>query len=132
MTSVVDLIRADHDAVEKMFEDYWEMNSHPDKRHHAEKICAELDKHANAEEEKVYQHISEDIREHSIEEHDKIREAIDMIKSGEGLLDDHMHKLEDAVKHHVAEEEDKLLPELEARGPEVLESLGAEFEEAKK
>lgn len=129
--NVVELIRADHAAVEDMFDKYHDLAA-PDKRHLAEKICDELDKHASAEEEKVYQHIDAELREHSIEEHDQIRAACEKIKSGQGDLDTHVAELEQAVTHHVQEEEENLLPQLEQRDEAVLDSLGKEFEEAKK
>ena len=131
MTSVVDLIKADHKAVEELFAKAKNCTSEPDKRHIADKICIELKKHAYAEEAVVYPHLPEDMREHALDEHDEIRSAVDGIESGQGLLDDHLKALEEAVTHHVGEEEESVLPHLEERETAILESLGKEFEEAK-
>lgn len=136
MSDVVDKIEHDHREVEQMFAEF--KSSH-DKRL-ALKICDELDKHTKAEDSAVYPVFDEELSN----EHDKVQEASGEHKEARQLIgrirntDDETHladlmtQLEQAIQHHVSEEEREMLPKARQELPaEELDELGERFEEAK-
>src|SRR6476619_2031867 len=111
---VVDKIEHDHREVERLFAEF---KSSPS-RDRALQICDELEKHTRAEDAAVYPVFDQELTN----EHDKIDEAehehqdarhlIGRVRNttDESHLAELMNQLEQAVAHHVREEETEMLP----------------------
>jgi hemerythrin superfamily protein len=137
MPDVIDLIEADHREVESLFAQFKQNGS----KDTALKICDALAAHAGAEEQVFYPVIRDDVRDgqklasEGEEEHGEARQLIGRIKNtrDEGHLAELVNELEQAVSHHVSEEESAMLPKSrETLGAERLEQLGSDFQAAKK
>jgi GH15 family glucan-1,4-alpha-glucosidase/hemerythrin-like domain-containing protein len=136
MGDVVDLIEQDHREVEQMFAEF--KKSHDKSK--AIEICDELDRHTKAEDEAVYPVFEKELSNEKAkiddaeDEHKEARQLIGRIRQtdDEGHLVDLMNQLEQAIKHHVEEEESDMLPKARNELPaEELDELGDKFEEAK-
>jgi hemerythrin superfamily protein len=136
MTDVIQLIEHDHREVEDLFAKFRTTKdaSIPPQ------ICDDLDKHADAEEQALYPAIEADVPngesmvKEAVDEHKEARQLIGRIRQtkDEDHLAELMHELEQAVAHHVDEEESEVLPKTRAAlSPERLEELGKKFESAK-
>jgi hemerythrin superfamily protein len=136
MADVTKLIETDHREVETLFDQFKLDRS----KQTAMKICDELDAHAMAEEKVFYPAVRDDVPEgkklakEGEDEHGEARQLIGRIKNTEH--EDHLvelvTQLEQAVSHHVQEEESEMLPKSrEALSASRLEELGAQFEAAK-
>ena len=133
---VVDRIEHDHREVEQMFAEFRQSPS----KGKAAKICDELDKHTRAEDAAVYPVFEEELsnekdKVHEAEgEHKEARQLIGRIRntSNEEHLVELMGKLEQAINHHVHEEESEMLPKARRELPDQeLSELGEKFERAK-
>jgi hemerythrin superfamily protein len=127
---VIELLQQDHRKVEGLFNDY--QSSKDDET--AEQICRELEMHTTVEEEIVYPRLAEidaELEQHAEEEHDKAKELIDQIRAKPDDVAGLVEQLQQAVQHHVNEEENKAFPEMRARLGADLEDLGAAVEERK-
>jgi hemerythrin superfamily protein len=136
MTDVTRLIETDHREVEGLFAQFKKDGS----KSAALEICKELEAHADAEERVFYPVVRDDVpggtklASEGEEEHGEARHLIGRIKNteNESHLADLVNQLEQAVSHHVEEEESEMLPKTrEALDPQRLEELGSEFEAAK-
>jgi hemerythrin superfamily protein len=136
MTDVTQLIEHDHREVEGLFAQFKTDRS----KGTALKICDELDAHADAEEKVFYPVVRTDVPEgkkladEGKEEHGEARQLIGRIKNtqDEGHLVELVEQLEQAINHHVSEEESEMLPKArKALATARLEALGGEFEAAK-
>jgi hemerythrin superfamily protein len=136
MTDVTKLIETDHREVEALFSQYKEDG----KKQTALKICEELDIHASAEELVFYPAVRDEVpdgqklAQEGNEEHGEARQLIGRIKNTEDTshLADLVNQLEEAISHHVSEEETEMLPKArDAMTAERLDELGSEFQAAK-
>jgi hemerythrin superfamily protein len=136
MPDVTELIETDHREVEALFAQF---KSSKDPKV-AEKICDELDAHAAAEEQAVYPRFEEEVPgteklvKEGEKEHGEARQLIGRIKntSDPQHLAELVGELEQAVQHHVKEEETEMLPKARQElDSGRLEALGADFEAAK-
>jgi hemerythrin superfamily protein len=136
MPDVTMLIETDHREVESLFAHFKSDRS----KATAMRICEELDAHADAEERVFYPVVREEVPEggnlvkEAEDEHKEARELIGRIKNtnDDTHLGDLVNQLEQAVSHHVSEEEEEMLPKSrDALTPQRREELGAEFEAAK-
>jgi hemerythrin superfamily protein len=136
MPDVTMLIETDHREVESLFAQFKSDGS----KATAMKICEELDAHADAEERVFYPVVREEVPEggdlakEAEDEHKEARELIGRIKNTDDgtHLGDLVNQLEQAISHHVSEEEKEMLPKSrDALTPQRREELGAEFEAAK-
>jgi hemerythrin superfamily protein len=136
MTDITQLIQSDHREVEALFAKFKEDGT----KQVALQICDELEAHASAEETVFYPVVHDDVPEgaeladEGNQEHSEARQLIGRIKNTGD--DDHLAELvgelEQAINHHVSEEESEMLPKArESLSAERLDALGAEFEEAK-
>lgn len=136
MADVIALIEHDHHEVEDLFAKF---KSTKDEAV-ATQICDELDKHADAEEKAVYPAIEAQVPdgksmvEEAVDEHKEARQLIGRIRQTKDP--DHLaqlvNDLEQAISHHVEEEESEVLPKMrEAMNTDELEELGEAFESAK-
>jgi hemerythrin superfamily protein len=136
MADVTQLIEKDHREVESMFEQFKTSKDQAI----ANRICDELDAHASAEEKVFYPVVDSKVSGgHKLategeEEHAKARHLIGRIRqSSKGdTIEDLIGQLEQAVSHHVREEESEMLPKARQDiSPDRLDELGEEFERAK-
>ena len=127
---VIELLQQDHRKVEGLFTDY--QSSKDDET--AEQICRELEMHTTIEEEIVYPRLAEidaELEQHAEEEHDKAKGLIARIRAKPDDVAGLVEQLQQAVQHHVNEEETKAFPKMRARLGAELEDLGSAVEERK-
>jgi hemerythrin superfamily protein len=133
---VTKLIETDHREVEGLFAQFKQDGS----KELALQICEELDAHASAEEAVFYPVVSsevpsgEQLADEGEEEHGEARQLIGRIKNTEddSHLSELVTQLEEAVSHHVQEEESEMLPKArEALDAGRLSELGGQFQAAK-
>lgn len=136
MPDVVDRIQHDHREVEQLFAAF---RQSPEKAKALE-ICDELEKHTKAEDAAVYPVLAEELSDEqskvqeASDEHKEARQLIGRIRntSDDSHLEDLMTQLEQAIQHHVQEEESEMLPKARRELPsDELDELGQRFEEAK-
>jgi hemerythrin superfamily protein len=136
MTDVVELIERDHREVEQLFSEF--KTSHD--ANVATKICDELTKHTHGEEEAVYPIVADKVDDgaklarEAETEHKEARQLIGRVRNttDEEHLVDLMQQLEQAIQHHVSEEEDEMLPKArQAISADELDKMGRSFEAAK-
>jgi hemerythrin-like domain-containing protein len=137
MPDVVDRIEHDHREVEQLFAEFQGSKS----KATATKICDELDKHTKAEDSAVYPVFAEELSaekgkvKEATDEHKEARQLIGRIRNTDDSnhLTELMTQLEQAIQHHVKEEETEMLPKARRELPaEELDELGAKFQDAKK
>jgi hemerythrin superfamily protein len=141
-SDLVELIIADHHDFERMFAEL-ERGAHSAdyRKRLTDHLIAHLTRHAVAEEQLLYPTArdklpdGDELADHEIEEHN---EAEAEMKELEGLEPLHpeferlVGKLIEDVRHHLEEEEGKLLPKIRsACSPDELHRLGRSFELAK-
>lgn len=133
MTDVVDLIMNDHRELERLFE---VLLNEPEKRANLLPVMTTLlTAHSRAEEAEVYPKALEaggaEEVQHSQKEHleaDELAERLCATDPTSADFEPALQKLVDAVKHHVGEEEQKVLPGMRERlDAGTLETLGQAF-----
>lgn len=130
----VGLLEADHREVEDLFEAYESLTEAADKKALADRICLALKVHTQVEEEFFYPPARErtgdgDLIDEAIVEHMGAKTLIAQIEAGlpgQPLYDAKIRVLGEQVRHHVAEEEQELFPEVRATNLD-LEALGAKL-----
>lgn len=120
--SVLDLLKADHRKVEKLFAAL-ERADKDQKVELAREICIELSVHAEAEERAFYpaardalDEEGDDLVREAIVEHRTLKQLIADIDGSspkQDLFDANLKVLKEYVEHHVKEEEKELFPKLE-------------------
>ena len=109
------LLKADHRAVEELFEKFEKASGDGRKQSLAEEICLELSVHAQIEEEIFYPacegKVEEDLLKESYVEHDGAKVLIAQIINGEPsdeFYDAKVKVLSEEIQHHVEEEEKRM------------------------
>ena len=109
------LLKADHRAVEELFEKFEKASGRERKRKLAEEICLELSVHAEIEEEIFYPacegKVDDDLLKESYVEHDGAKVLIAEIMNGgpsDEYYDAKVKVLQEEIEHHVEEEEKRL------------------------
>ena len=109
------LLKADHRAVEELFEKFEKASGSERKRKLAEEICLELSVHAQIEEEIFYPacegKVEEDLLKESYVEHDGAKVLIAEILAGgpdDEFYDAKVKVLSEEIEHHVQEEEKRM------------------------
>ena len=141
--NAVDLLIADHESVEDLFEKFEELTERAEKGQQelADRIMTELVTHAAIEEQLFYPAVRAaipdldlDVRE-DLEEHYVVEQLLaDIVKidSTHERFRPKMLVLIENVRHHVEEEEEDMFPRVRKEmDDDVLEELGAAMEEAK-
>jgi len=149
------LLKADHKAVRKLFDQFDKMaggEGDPEERHAlATQICAELTVHAQVEEEIFYPALREALDDQALldeaeVEHASAKDLIEQLESmtpEEELFDAKVTVLGEYIKHHVEEEEGEMFKavgkgdldlvalgeSMAARREELREELGLDAEE---
>ncbi len=108
------LLKADHRAVEELFEAYENARGKASKMKLAKQICLELSVHATIEEEIFYPAVSgsveEDMLDEAYVEHDGAKVLICELMAGapeDDFYDAKVKVLSEEIKHHVKEEEQR-------------------------
>jgi hypothetical protein len=111
-TDAIALLKADHKAVEALFEAFEEAEAASRKQKLAHEICTELKIHTMIEEEIFYPafrgKIEDDTMDEAYVEHDGAKVLINDIEAGspeDHFYDAKVHVLSEEIKHHVKEEE---------------------------
>ena len=139
--NAVELLKADHDIVRKLFQDVKESD---ESKHPSifKKIKAELDVHAHIEETIFYPKLQEDgdkelvdIVLEGIEEHRQmkmfLRQLADLTEGSE-QFEPKLKVLMEDTDHHVKEEEDKMFPLVKEQfDSSALNQLGDKLEAEK-
>lgn len=132
------LLKADHRAVEKLFDAFEKTKDgdHEAKGTLARRACEELTVHAIIEEELLYP-----AAHHALEKQDEIDideayvehylvktliEKFESLRPGDAGFDATFKVMSELVKHHVEEEESELFPELRKSGVDLI-ALGAKL-----
>ena len=109
------LLKADHRAVEELFEKFEKASGDGRKREIAGKICMELTIHAQIEEEIFYPacegKVEEDMLKEAYVEHDGAKVLIAEIEKGgpdDDYYDAKVKVLSEQIEHHVQEEEQRM------------------------
>ena len=134
------LLRADHQKVEGLLEQFEKARGEGRKGEIAEQICQELTVHAQVEEEIFYPAARDALRESDGElldeatvEHASAKDLIAQIEGaspGDELFDAKVKVLGEYVQHHVKEEQNELFPKLRKTKLDLKE-LGARIEARK-
>lgn len=133
--NAIELLKADHRAVEELFEKYEATNGKVAKKKLAEQICMELSVHATIEEEVFYPackgEVEEDMLDEAQVEHDGAKMLIAELMAGspdDDFYDAKVKVLSEEIKHHVKEEEqrDGMFAQAKKAGLD-LEALGEEM-----
>ncbi|TDP96730.1 hemerythrin domain-containing protein [Labedaea rhizosphaerae] len=141
--NLIDVIIADHRAVEQVFTELESGAGTPEHRRDlADHVIAELVRHSVAEEQYMYPAAREalpdgdQIADHELEEHaaaERLMKDVEGLEPTDPQFDMKLRELMADVRHHIEEEEQHLLPMLRtACTPEQLDDLGAKVVQAKK
>src|SRR6266511_4667279 len=136
MPDVTKLIEQEHRQVEALFENFRESGD----SQVLTTLCDELDAHAAAEEEAFYPMVRDDVpsgkklAKEAKDEHGEARHLIGRIRrtSDPDHVVELVNELEQAVNHHVVDEEDDMLPlARRALGEDRLVAVGSAYESAR-
>jgi len=141
MADVITIIENDHREVDGLFAAYSAATTTENKDTIVEQIRRALAPHAAAEEILVYPAVrratkdGDDKAGHSIDEHKEIKRIlaeVDTMSAGDPTRDQKVRDLQQAVEHHVEEEEGDVLPRLRAgMDEERLQRMGELFQKMK-
>lgn len=139
--NIVELLKKDHREVDELFRRFQIAEVPESLDEIAKDIVHELSVHAAVEEQFVYPLVRArldedgDLADHSIEEHAEVKELlteIERLKAGSEEHTETMMKVIESVRHHVAEEENEILPKLQAKcDADTLEKVGGVVDKAK-
>jgi hemerythrin-like domain-containing protein len=137
-----DLLRADHRQISKLFRQQELSHEQDDARVSlAYQICAELEVHAQLEEELFYPAVKaeadaslgEKIAE-GVREHQRMKDLIAQLRHmavDDAAFAPAVQRLRECVEHHVEEEEQVVMPAAEEQCAEELPRLGAQIQQRK-
>ena len=144
MTSpnAVTIIKADHDAVEALYQRYQDRAGQPaEQRAIAEQICQALEIHAKLEEDIFYPAVQAKLGKdgsnlvaEAVQEHSEMKRLIRQLQADSMApadFDSTVSQLMRGVQHHVREEEDEMLPQAEQHMGSALEQLGMQMQQRK-
>ena len=128
----VALLKADHEAVSRMFADYEKSRSASGKKALVAEICTALSVHAQIEEEIFYPALKSVLKDkllvpEATVEHASVKDLIDQLQGAEPdseMYDARVKVLSEYVKHHVKEEQSEMFPKAKASSLDMVE-LGA-------
>src|SRR3954468_13180121 len=112
------LLRADHKAVNDLFNEYEKSRSNVRKKQIVNMICKELTVHAQIEEEIFYPAVKAALKDKELVpeatvEHATLKELIAQVEGKEPdgeMFDAKIKVLSEYVKHHVKEEQNEMFP----------------------
>lgn len=126
------LLRADHQLVNGLFEEFESARSSSKKKQLAERICLELTIHAMVEEEIFYPAFSQAVKDDELipearVEHETLKMLIAQVEGeepGDPMYDARVKVMSEYVKHHVKEEQNEIFPKAKAARKLDLVELG--------
>jgi hemerythrin superfamily protein len=132
------LLKADHEAVSRLFTEYEKTRSVPKKKLLVTEICAALNVHAQIEEEIFYPAVKaalkdKDLVPEATVEHAGVKQLIAQLEGVEPdgeSYDAKVKVLSEYVRHHVREEQNEMFPKAKASSLDMVE-LGASMAERK-
>lgn len=132
------LLRADHQLVSDLFEQYEKSRSRDKKQALVAQICSELTVHAQVEEEIFYPAVKEALNDDELVpeatvEHASLKDLIAQLEAGdadEEMYDAKVKVLSEYVKHHVKEEQTEMFPKAKSSSLD-MKVLGAQIAERK-
>lgn len=141
-TDLISVIVSDHRAVQSVFAELESHNGTPEHRRNlADHVIAELVRHSVAEEQYMYPAAREvladgdKVADHELEEHaeaEKVMKDLDGLDATDPKFDELLGKLMEDIRHHIEDEEQDMLPKLQAAcSEEQLRDLGAKVLKAK-
>ena len=135
------MLKADHQKVRDLFQQYEAMRDPSAKRDVAEQAFMELETHAQLEEHVFYPAVNEETEDgpalvkESLEAHETMKHLIQELRSmgsDPHAFDAKFRALLQHVEHHVAEEEAAMFPLAEEELEEDMKDLRDEMQELKK
>lgn len=137
-SDAIALLRADHQLVQGLFDQFEKTRSDDRKSKLAQQICQELTVHAQIEEEIFYPAArgvlrDEDLLDEATVEHQGAKDLIAQIehsRPGAELFDAKVTVLGEYVKHHVKEEQNEMFPKLRKTKLD-LKALGEQLQARK-
>jgi hemerythrin superfamily protein len=144
MAGAIQLLKDDHQTVEKLFSRFEEAgpDANQEKREIRDRIVKELSIHAHVEEVVFYpatreargegeEMVQEALQEHA--EAKQLLKELSTLEPEDGRFDQTMKQLIGDVRHHVEEEENEMFPKVnEALSSQELSELGDRIQEAKR
>ena len=132
------LLKADHKAVDALFEQYESARSATKKKAIVAQICTELTVHAQIEEEIFYPQVKEALKDKELipeatVEHATLKELIaqlEMAEPDDEMYDAKVKVLSEYVKHHVKEEQNEMFPKAKASKLD-MQALGEQLQQRK-
>ena len=131
--NAITLLRADHQKVTDLFENFEKSRTTAKKKVIAQEICKELTVHATIEEEIFYPAAKSALNDtemvpEALVEHDGVKKLIAEIEgSVEGeMFEARVKVLSELIKHHVKEEQTELFPAVKKTSLD-LTALGAQL-----
>jgi len=117
----IQLLKADHREVEKLFAQFEKASGEARKMQLAQKICLELTVHTQVEEEILYPQSREVLKDdeivnEAIVEHQAAKDLIAQIQgmdASDEMFDAKVTVLQEQIEHHVEEEEKEYFPQLQ-------------------
>jgi hemerythrin-like domain-containing protein len=143
-TNAIELLKRDHDAVEKLFAQYEEIKDGADdseKEGLVAQICDARTVHAQIEETIFYlaarralqEEESKDLLDEAAVEHQTLKDIIGRLEAAptsDPLYDAGVKVLSEYVKHHVREEENELFPKVRSSDMD-LQAVGQQLAQRK-
>jgi iron-sulfur cluster repair protein YtfE (RIC family) len=141
VSDAVRLLVIDHQKVERIFAELERSSTVAERQSLCAQLDAELSRHTAIEERVLYPFVRTSISDgpklidDAVAEHDEARRLLDQVVTtdpGTGAFTAAIERLQNAVDHHVQEEEAGLFPKLEAEAsPDALREMRRELEAAK-
>jgi len=138
----IEMLRADHQKVRNLFQDYEKAQDQKAKRKIAQQVFVELEIHAQLEENVFYPAFKQEADQEgkqlvaeSLQEHQRVKDLIEELRefdADDEMFDIKFHELMENVEHHVEEEESEMLPEADQVLAEQAEELMDEMQEVKR
>lgn len=132
------LLKADHELVSELFDEYEVSRSSAKKKKIVSQICDELTMHAQVEEEIFYPAVKRALKDHELipeaqVEHATLKDLIAQVEGKEPdgeMFDAKIKVMREYVKHHVKEEQNEIFPKAKSTDLDMME-LGAKLSERK-
>ena len=123
------LLKADHEAVSQLFDEYEKTRSVANKKALVSEICTALSVHAQIEEEIFYPAVKSALKDkllvpEATVEHDGVKGLIAQLEGAEPdgeMYDAKVKVLSEYVKHHVKEEQNEMFPKAKASSLDMVE-----------